>query len=168
MIHLLCRGSVSSDYDSLEQVLLRDPFDDNVIPVVEELRRRLHPVTSQMQGDEKENLSGLHDLEVPDEDGEIKIKSRISETNWFGHGRFMSSTESRLSNELGKCKHEPNYLKGHGLKRASLNGLSFLDARATELETAAYPALDELTSKVRENISVNGIIFFLIFVFFKP
>lgn len=25
---------------------------------------------------------------------------------------------------------------------------SFLDARTTELETAAYPALDELTSKV--------------------
>lgn len=27
---------------------------------------------------------------------------------------------------------------------------SFLDARTTELETAAYPALDELTSKVHE------------------
>lgn len=28
---------------------------------------------------------------------------------------------------------------------------SYLDARATDLETAAYPALDELTSKVRVN-----------------
>lgn len=29
---------------------------------------------------------------------------------------------------------------------------SFLDARTTELETAAYPALDELTSKVCHNL----------------
>lgn len=29
---------------------------------------------------------------------------------------------------------------------------SFLDARTTELEVAAYPALDELTSKVRVRI----------------
>lgn len=33
----------------------------------------------------------------------------------------------------------------------ALEGIcSFLDARARELESAAYPALDELTSKVKE------------------
>ncbi|KAK8936874.1 Magnesium transporter MRS2-I [Platanthera zijinensis] len=86
-----------------EEVLLRDPFDDNVIPVVEELRRRL-------QGDGKENLSGLNDLEVPDED-ESPFEFRALEV--------------------------------------ALEAIcSFLDARATELETAAYPALDELTSKI--------------------
>ena len=31
---------------------------------------------------------------------------------------------------------------------------SFLAARTTELETAAYPALDELTSKVGHNFSI--------------
>ncbi|RRT43933.1 hypothetical protein B296_00055242, partial [Ensete ventricosum] len=31
---------------------------------------------------------------------------------------------------------------------------SYLDARTSELETAAYPALDELTSKVRTNFSL--------------
>ena len=29
---------------------------------------------------------------------------------------------------------------------------SFLDARTTELETAAYPALDELTKKVSSSV----------------
>jgi len=32
---------------------------------------------------------------------------------------------------------------------------SFLDARTTELETNAYPALDELTKKVRSNTEFN-------------
>ena len=33
---------------------------------------------------------------------------------------------------------------------------SFLDARTTELETAAYPALDELTSKVSKDLHLYG------------
>lgn len=39
-----------------EQVLLRDPLDDNVIPIVEELQRRLARANevSQLQGEEKE------------------------------------------------------------------------------------------------------------------
>lgn len=37
----------------------------------------------------------------------------------------------------------------------ALEGIcSFLDARTRELETAAYPALDELTSKVRAYITI--------------
>ncbi|XP_020586073.1 magnesium transporter MRS2-I-like [Phalaenopsis equestris] len=92
-----------------EEVLLRDPFDDNVIPIVEELRRRLQPMATQ-QGEGRENLSGLHDLEVPDED-ESPFEFRALEV--------------------------------------ALEAIcSFLDARTTELETAAYPALDELTSKI--------------------
>ncbi|KAL0925819.1 hypothetical protein M5K25_004189 [Dendrobium thyrsiflorum] len=92
-----------------EEVLLRDPFDDNVIPIVEELRRRLQHVAMQ-QSEGKENLSGLHDLEVPDED------------------------ESPFEFQA--------------LEVALEAICSFLDARTTELETAAYPALDELTSKI--------------------
>jgi magnesium transporter len=41
----------------LTQVMLRDPSDENVIPVVEELRRRLAPPNAT-QHDGKENLSG--------------------------------------------------------------------------------------------------------------
>ncbi|GKG44033.1 magnesium transporter MRS2-I-like protein, partial [Tanacetum coccineum] len=45
------------------QVLLRDPSDDNVIPVVEELRRIL-PVINANQGE----LGGQNDVETDEED----------------------------------------------------------------------------------------------------
>ncbi|OEL26801.1 Magnesium transporter MRS2-I [Dichanthelium oligosanthes] len=95
------------------EVLLRDPTDENVIPVVEELRRRLEP-SSATQHDGKENLSGQHDVEGAEED-ESPFEFRALEV--------------------------------------TLEAIcSFLDARVTELESDAYPALDELTSKLREYI----------------
>nr|CAB3493281.1 unnamed protein product [Digitaria exilis] len=91
------------------EVLLRDPSDENVIPVVEELRRRLAP-SSATQHDGRENLSGQQDVEGADED-ESPFEFRALEV--------------------------------------TLEAIcSFLDARTTELETDAYPALDELTSKI--------------------
>uniref|UniRef100_A0A8R7QJ02 Magnesium transporter n=1 Tax=Triticum urartu TaxID=4572 RepID=A0A8R7QJ02_TRIUA len=92
-----------------EEVLLRDPSDENVIPVVEELRRRLAP-SSSAQHDGKDNLSGQHDAEAAEED-ESPFEFRALEV--------------------------------------TLEAIcSFLDARTTELETNAYPALDDLTSKI--------------------
>ncbi|CAM0876156.1 unnamed protein product [Alopecurus aequalis] len=91
-----------------EEVLLRDPSDENVIPVVEELRRRLAPSGEHLDG--KDNLSGQHDGEGAEED-ESPFEFRALEV----------TLESICS---------------------------FLDARTTELETEAYPALDELTSKI--------------------
>ncbi|GAV69598.1 CorA domain-containing protein [Cephalotus follicularis] len=85
-----------------EEVLLRDPMDENVIPVVEELQRRLHFVDDVCQG--------LDDVEVGDEN-ESPFEFRALEV--------------------------------------ALEAIcSFLAARTTELEAAAYPALDELTSKI--------------------
>ena len=54
------------------QVLLRDPTDEHVIPVVEELQRRLPRVnTSQhLQGDGKEYLGDQNDAEAA-EDGMV-------------------------------------------------------------------------------------------------
>lgn len=95
-----------------EEVLLRDPYDDNVIPIVEELRRRLPPSnTVKQEHDEgKEHSGGQHDVEGAEED-ESPFEFRALEV--------------------------------------ALEAIcSFLDARTTELETAAYPALDELTSKI--------------------
>ncbi|KAF5202822.1 Magnesium transporter mrs2-2 [Thalictrum thalictroides] len=95
-----------------EEVFLRDPLDDNVIPIVEELRRRLPPSNSvqQGQGDMKEQQNGQNDIEGGEED-ESPFEFRALEV--------------------------------------ALEAIcSFLDARTTELETAAYPALDELTSKI--------------------
>eukprot|EP00262_Sarcandra_glabra_P004845 TRINITY_DN16087_c1_g1_i1.p1 TRINITY_DN16087_c1_g1~~TRINITY_DN16087_c1_g1_i1.p1 ORF type:complete len:396 (-),score=70.30 TRINITY_DN16087_c1_g1_i1:475-1662(-) len=95
-----------------DEVLLRDPLEDNVIPIVEELRRRLPPVNtiSQAQGDGRDHLNGQNDIEVGEED-ESPFEFRALEV--------------------------------------ALEAIcSYLDARTTELETAAYPALDELTSKI--------------------
>ncbi|KAJ8764590.1 hypothetical protein K2173_006462 [Erythroxylum novogranatense] len=95
-----------------EEVLLRDPLDENVIPVVEELQRRLPPVNAlrQGQGDGKEYPGGQNDAEAG-EDDESPFEFRALEV--------------------------------------ALEAIcSFLSARTTELETAAYPALDELTSKI--------------------
>uniref|UniRef100_A0A6V7QRR6 Magnesium transporter n=1 Tax=Ananas comosus var. bracteatus TaxID=296719 RepID=A0A6V7QRR6_ANACO len=95
-----------------EEVLLRDPTDENVVPIMEELRRRLPPasILQQGQGEGKENLTSQNDAEAGEED-ESPFEFRALEV----------------------C----------------LEAIcSFLDARTTELETAAYPALDELTSKI--------------------
>ena len=55
----------------MQQVLLRDPLDEDVIPVVEELQRRLPPanVFRQSQGDGKDHTGGQLDVEAGEEDG---------------------------------------------------------------------------------------------------
>lgn len=95
-----------------EEVLLRDPSDENVIPVVEELQRRLPPANAIPQGlgDGKEYPGGHNDIDAGEED-ESPFEFRALEV--------------------------------------ALEAIcSFLAARTTELETDAYPALDELTSKI--------------------
>ncbi|KAL6954206.1 Magnesium transporter MRS2-2 [Sarracenia purpurea var. burkii] len=94
-----------------EEVLLRDPLDDNVIPVVEKLRRQLPPVNAfhESQVDAKD-LGEKHDIDTGEED-ELPFEFRALEV--------------------------------------ALEAIcSFLAERTTELETAAYPALDELTSQI--------------------
>uniref|UniRef100_A0A803LFH8 Magnesium transporter n=1 Tax=Chenopodium quinoa TaxID=63459 RepID=A0A803LFH8_CHEQI len=83
-----------------EEVWLRDPLDENVIPVVEELQRRL-----AVRGAFFEGL-GEEDEQAADFPFEFRALEVMLEAI---------------------C--------------------SYLDARTTELETDAYPALDELTSK---------------------
>ncbi|CDO99158.1 unnamed protein product [Coffea canephora] len=91
-----------------EEVLLRDPLDDNVTPVVEELRRRLKSVNSNHE-DGKELLAH-NDVENGEED-ESPFEFRALEV--------------------------------------ALEAIcSYLAARTIELETAVYPALDMLTSKI--------------------
>jgi len=96
-----------------EEVLLRNPSDEHVIPIMEELCRRL-PKGSATQrtdllGDGQEQLNESHDVDAGDED-ESPFEFRALEV--------------------------------------ALEAIcTFLDARTTELEIDAYPALDELTSK---------------------
>ncbi|XP_028103921.1 magnesium transporter MRS2-I-like isoform X1 [Camellia sinensis] len=94
-----------------EEVLLRDPLDDDVILVIEELQRRLPLINSIREGqiDGKE-FGGQQDAEAGEEE-ESPFEFRVLEV--------------------------------------ALEAIcSFFDTRTTELETVAYPALDELTSKI--------------------
>lgn len=77
-----------------DEVLLRDPSDENVIPVVEELKRRLH------------------------------------------------------NDDIGDDDNDESPFEFRALEVTLEAVCSFLAARTTELENAAYPALDELTLKV--------------------
>ncbi|KAH7577625.1 hypothetical protein JRO89_XS01G0277200 [Xanthoceras sorbifolium] len=99
-----------------DEVLLRDPLDDNVIPIVEQLQRRLAPDNpiSQGQGEEDEHPGVRNDIDTGEEN-EFPFEFRALEV--------------------------------------ALEAIcSFLDARTRELETDTYPALDELTSKVRDEL----------------
>ncbi|XP_060187849.1 magnesium transporter MRS2-I-like [Lycium barbarum] len=94
-----------------EEILLRDPSDENVTPVVEELRRRLKPMDGNREDQREEKDSNVqHDIETTEED-ESPFEFRALEV--------------------------------------ALEAIcSFLAARTLELETAVYPALDMLTSKI--------------------
>ncbi|CAN1270738.1 Magnesium transporter MRS2-7, partial [Linum perenne] len=94
------------------QVLLRDPLEEGVAPIVEQFRSRLPPAN---HGREEE------DDEVDDSEQMLII--------W--------------------CLGEAEFAFEFRALEVALEGIcSFLDARTIELETAAYPALDELTSKI--------------------
>nr|GMD64193.1 magnesium transporter MRS2-I-like isoform X1 [Ipomoea batatas] len=96
-----------------EEVLLRDPLEDNVIPIVEELQRRLPLATGLGEGeDDEQPQPGI-----------------------------------RPDNEQTEFPFEFRALE------VALEGIcSSLDTQTRDLETAAYPALDELTAKVRDEL----------------
>lgn len=51
--------------------MLRDPFDDNVIPIVEELQRRLQPVDANFlgQGDDEDGTGGQTEAQTSESTG---------------------------------------------------------------------------------------------------
>lgn len=57
MIHTVLR--LKDCFHAICQVLLRDPSDDNVIPVVEELRRRLPVVNDNANDGETGEEDGM-------------------------------------------------------------------------------------------------------------
>nr|XP_017252494.1 PREDICTED: magnesium transporter MRS2-2-like isoform X2 [Daucus carota subsp. sativus] len=63
-----------------EEVMLQDPLDDNVVPIVQELRRRLPlgNLISKGQGEDKVNWEALNDLETS-EDNEFPFELRALE-----------------------------------------------------------------------------------------
>ena len=57
------------------KVLLRDPLDDNVVPIVEELQRRLPTVTAicQDQAEDEEHQGARDDVESGEQNGNLVI-----------------------------------------------------------------------------------------------
>lgn len=54
--------------------MLRDPFDDNVIPIVAELERRLPQDACQGQGEEEEEHPGVrNDTDSGEENGDTNF-----------------------------------------------------------------------------------------------
>lgn len=66
---LILLGLVISFYLGADQVLLRDPSDDNVVPVVEVLRRRLRMANLNHEHHKNGNSAVPDDVETAEEDG---------------------------------------------------------------------------------------------------
>ncbi|CAL9088435.1 unnamed protein product [Musa textilis] len=106
-----------------EEILLRDPSEENVTPVVQELHRRLPPIVAhQAEGEGR----GQHEAESAEEAGGQIYPSYYSSSFY----PLVSPFEFRA------------------LEVALEAICSSLDARTMELEIDAYPALDELTAKI--------------------
>ncbi|XP_071938018.1 magnesium transporter MRS2-2-like isoform X5 [Coffea arabica] len=120
-----------------EEVLLRDPLDDNVTPVVEELRRRLKSVNSNHENHEDgKELLAHNDVENGEEDGITCVSTLLV---------FFSLLEEVITTSDSYSKSPFEF---RALEVALEAICSYLAARTIELETAVYPALDMLTSKI--------------------
>lgn len=155
---------------------MRNPHDEFVIPIVEELCRRLPPKSGRKhmnasalagydETSERENKDGSswdpHN-ENPDsgadgKDFQLEGKSQLC----FGK---LSLSANTTANRICQCSSGLTIAHGfifvsvppfefRALEVALEAICSFLDARTTELETNAYPALDELTKKVDQGFS---------------
>ncbi|KAI8574468.1 hypothetical protein RHMOL_Rhmol01G0356500 [Rhododendron molle] len=85
-----------------EEVLLRDPLDDNVIPIVEELQRRLPPVNAICEGqvEDEENHGAKDDVESG-EQVLSNIYVQISSRN-LDRVRKLKSAMTRLTSRVQK------------------------------------------------------------------
>ncbi|KAL6192165.1 hypothetical protein ACLB2K_038552 [Fragaria x ananassa] len=112
-----------------EEVLLRDPLDENVIPVVEELQRRLPPGNHirENQTDGKEFPSGQNDVDAGEEDGL----------------RLMRLNASRLKALPTKPRIRLSLLK-HWISSRNLDRVRKLKSAMTRLTARVQKVRDEL------------------------
>ncbi|KAJ4726814.1 Magnesium transporter MRS2-like protein [Melia azedarach] len=83
-----------------EEVLLRDPMDDNVIPIVEQLQRRLAPDNpiSQGQGEEEEHPGVRNDIDTG-EQTEFPFEFRALEVALEAICSFLDARTRELEND---------------------------------------------------------------------
>ncbi|KAK2648508.1 hypothetical protein Ddye_015997 [Dipteronia dyeriana] len=120
-----------------EEVLLGDPMDDNVIPIVEQLQRRLTPDNLITEGQEE------------DEEKHSRVRNDVDN----GENCFIINVELEMNfwafGCLSLCNVDVEFPFEFRALEVALEAIcSYLDARTRELETDAYPALEELISKI--------------------
>ncbi|CAA0828268.1 Magnesium transporter MRS2-2 [Striga hermonthica] len=108
-----------------DEVWLRDPLDDNVIPIVEDLRRRLKNVNMNREDSKDGNFADVNMNREDSKDGNLAVQ-----------------------NDVETAEEDDSPFEFRALEVALEAICSFLAARTIELETAVYPALDMLTSKI--------------------
>ncbi|WZZ30346.1 hypothetical protein YC2023_013747 [Brassica napus] len=111
-----------------QEVLVRDSSDENLVPVLEEFQRRLPVVHGDAEAGEE--YGSLDLLLMP--------SAYIRTTHSLSHVELMYDCYYYLETPF----------EFRALEVVLEAICSLLAARTTELETSAYPALDELTSKI--------------------
>ncbi|XP_024023743.1 magnesium transporter MRS2-I isoform X2 [Morus notabilis] len=81
-----------------EEVLLRDPLDDNVIPIVEELQRRLALASASFKGpgEEEEQPTGARDDAETGEENEFPFEFRALEVTLEGICSYLDARTREL------------------------------------------------------------------------
>ncbi|TXG63763.1 hypothetical protein EZV62_010757 [Acer yangbiense] len=142
-----------------EEVLLRDPMDDNVIPIVEQLQRRLAPdnlITEGQEEDEEEHSRVRNDVDNGEQNGKCHIYIFFSyhcQENLHVIVTMGNCVELEMIfwafGCLSLCNVDVEFPFEFRALEVALEAIcSYLDARTRELETDAYPALEELISKI--------------------
>ncbi|CAI9775938.1 unnamed protein product [Fraxinus pennsylvanica] len=91
-----------------EEVLLRDPSDDNIAPVVEELRRRLKPVNDKQEDNEDgKDLAVQPDAETGEEDDSpFEFRALEISSRNLDRVRKLKSQMTRLTARVQKVRDE--------------------------------------------------------------
>lgn len=143
-----------------EEVLLHNPLDETIIPIVEELRRRLPLVNTKEKRDRREHLSGQDDLDVGEDGMSLLLLPLLclhlvvmKRSHWFASTVviFFFIFDIRtlfLSFDGVESSDVESPFEFRALEVALEAICSSFDACTKEQEHAAYPALYELTSKI--------------------
>ncbi|OMP09827.1 Mg2+ transporter protein, CorA-like/Zinc transport protein ZntB [Corchorus olitorius] len=124
-----------------DEVLLRDPFDDNVIPIVAELKRRLPQdnLTSQGQGEEEENPGLRNDMDTGEEN-EFPFEFRALEVALEAICSFLDARTRELETDTYPALDELTSM----ISSRNLDRVRKLKSAMTRLTNRVQKVRDEL------------------------
>ncbi|OMO78393.1 Mg2+ transporter protein, CorA-like/Zinc transport protein ZntB [Corchorus capsularis] len=124
-----------------DEVLLRDPLDDNVIPIVAELKRRLpqYNLTSQGQGEEEENPGLRNDMDTGEEN-EFPFEFRALEVALEAICSFLDARTRELETDTYPALDELTSM----ISSRNLDRVRKLKSAMTRLTNRVQKVRDEL------------------------